>query len=330
MPRSSRPDIRIGISGWTYTPWRDTFYPPGLPHRLELAYAARRQNSIEINGSFYSLQRPSSYRAWYDATPEDFVFSVKGGRFITHMKRLRDVEQPLANFFASGLLELREKLGPILWQFPPNFQFDAERFEAFFKLLPRDTKAAAKLAKGHAPKMKGRVSTKTDVERELRYAVEIRHDSFRTPQFIDLLRRHRIALCVADTAGLWPYLEDITVDFVYLRLHGEQEIYASGYTDNALDRWAARLRLWGSGKEPADGPHASPKPAIKRRQRDVYVYFDNDIKVHAPFDALHLAERLGVNWAAEHQAELPQSLPSRKKQKRPGKPRERRNPWQQL
>jgi len=206
MPRSRRADIRIGISGWTYTPWRGTFYPEGLAHRLELNYAATRLNSIEINGSFYSLQRPSSYRAWYDATPDNFVFSIKGGRFITHMRRLRDVEEPLANFFASGILELGEKLGPILWQFPPNFRFDPEKFDAFLKLLPRDTTTAAKLARRHTSIMKGRASTRTDADRALRYAVEIRHDSFRTPEFIDLLRRHHIALCVADTAG-WPAIQ---------------------------------------------------------------------------------------------------------------------------
>lgn len=322
------PEFRIGISGWTYTPWRGAFYPDGLPHRLELSYAAHKLNSIEINGSFYSLQRPSSYRAWYESTPDDFIFSVKGGRYITHLRRLREVEIPLANFLGSGLLELREKLGPILWQFPPNFQFDEEKFETFFKLLPRDTRAAAKLAKRHAPSMKGKVSTTTDAERELRFAVEIRHDSFRTPAFIDLLRRHRIALCIADTAGLWPYLEDVTADFVYVRLHGEQEIYSSGYTDDALDRWAARLRLWTSGKEPTDGPHASLKAAPKRKQRDAYVYFDNDIKVHAPHDALHLADRLGLQWAKAHAEQLPLAKPVRKNVKRPVKPRARRSPWQ--
>src|SRR3954468_17494708 len=182
---------RIGISGWSYAPWRKVFYPPGLPHRAELNYAATRLNSIEINGSFYSLQRPSSYRAWYDATPDGFVFSVKGGRYITHMRRLREVEEPLANFFASGILELRDKLGPILWQFPPNFIFNAEKLETFFKLLPRDTMAASKMAQRHTSIMKGRASTRADGDRELRYAIEIRHESFRVPEFIDLLRKYQ-------------------------------------------------------------------------------------------------------------------------------------------
>src|SRR5215213_7942378 len=141
--------IRIGISGWNYKPWRGVFYPKGLVQRRELEYASRQLNSIEINGSFYSLQRPSSYETWYGATPDDFVFSVKGGRFITHMKKLKDIEKPLANFFASGLLKLKEKLGPILWQFPPGFAFNEQRFSDFFELLPRTTKDAAKLAKKH-------------------------------------------------------------------------------------------------------------------------------------------------------------------------------------
>jgi len=304
MPRS-RSDIRIGISGWTYTPWCGTFYPKGLPHRSELPYAANTLNSIEINGSFYSLQRPSSYRAWYDATPNGFVFSLKGGQFITHMRRLRDVRIPLANFFASGILELREKLGPILWQFPQNFQLDLERFDEFFKLLPRDTRAASALADEHQLKSKERASTRTDKNRPMRYAIEVRHPSFKSPEFIALLRRHRIALVVADTAGEWPYLEDVTGDFMYLRLHGEQEIYASGYTPEALDRWAKRIRLWMNGKEPTDGPRASAKAAPKRAHRDVFVYFDNDKKVRAPSDALELSKRLNVTWRADHEDELP-------------------------
>ncbi len=298
-------DLRIGISGWTYTPWRKTFYPDGLAQRFELAYASTRLNSIEINGSFYSLQRPTSYRAWYDATPEGFVFSVKGGRYITHLRRLRDVQDPLANFFASGILELKEKLGPILWQFPPNFKFDAEKFETFFNMLPTDTQAASALAKRHTGMVKGRASSRIDEVRPVRHAIEIRHPSFRSPQFIDLLRRYNLSLVVADTAGLWPYLEDVTADFVYIRLHGEQEIYASGYTHDALDRWGKRIELWRQGKEPADGPKASPKAARKRATRDVFVYFDNDKKVHAPYDAMKLAGQLGITWTADHEKDTP-------------------------
>jgi uncharacterized protein YecE (DUF72 family) len=193
---------RIGISGWTYGPWRGTFYPAKLPHKRELAYASRQVNSIEINGSFYSLQRPSSYQTWYEQTPDDFVFSVKGGRFITHMKKLKDVRTPLANFLASGVLCLKEKLGPILWQFPPGFAFNEERFEEFFEMLPRDTQSAAKLAREHDARLEGRAWTKADANRPMRHCVEIRHDTFKDERFIRLLRKHDIALVFADTAGV--------------------------------------------------------------------------------------------------------------------------------
>ena len=292
-------ELRIGISGWRYAPWRGTFYPPKLAQRRELEYAANQLNSIEINGSFYSLQRPSSYREWYAQTPADFVFAVKGGRFITHMKRLRDVETPLANFFASGVLALREKLGPILWQFPPSFAFDVERFETFFRMLPRDTAAAAALAKRHNAKVRGRALTKTDKKRRVRHAIEIRHDSFKTPRFIQLLRKYNIALVFADTAGRWPYMEDITADFIYCRLHGDEELYVSGYTDAALKTWADRIRTWQAGKEKPDGHRVSDRRAKKRARRDVYVYFDNDVKVRAPFDAMNLMRRLNPDDGAE-------------------------------
>jgi len=287
-------DARIGISGWRYGPWRGTFYPKGLAQRRELEFASRQVNSVEINGSFYSLQRPSNYREWHAQTPDDFVFSVKGGRFITHMLKLKNVERPLANFFASGVLCLKEKLGPVLWQFPPQMTFMPERFEAFFKLLPRDTEAAAELAKGHDERLKGRSWTKADAKRPIRYAVEIRHASFETKEFIDLLRKQNVAFCFADTAGRWPYAEDLTSDFVYARLHGDEELYVSGYSDTALDWWAARMKAWREGREPPDARHLTDKPAKKAKARDVYAYFDNDVKVRAPFDAMNLAKRLGL------------------------------------
>jgi uncharacterized protein YecE (DUF72 family) len=227
-------DIRIGISGWRYPPWRGPFYPPRWPQARELEYASRRVGSVEINGSFYSLQHPNSYRAWRDATPDDFVFAVKGGRFITHMKRLADVERPLANFFASGVLRLGPKLGPILWQLPPSFRFDPERLTAFFRLLPHDTEAAAALARRHDRRVTGRAWMRTEARRPLRHALEVRHESFVDPRFVELLRRWRIALVVADTAGTWPAMEDVTADFVYVRLHGDAELYVSGDTDVAL------------------------------------------------------------------------------------------------
>jgi uncharacterized protein YecE (DUF72 family) len=285
------PEFRIGISGWRYAPWRKVFYPEDLTQKRELEYASRQLNSIEINGSFYSLQTPKSYRQWFDATPEDFVFSLKGGRYITHMRRLRDIEEPLANFFASGVLALEHKLGPILWQFPPNFSLDLERFEHFFNLLPRTTQQAAELAKGHGKWLKkSRVHAKTDEDRPLRHAIEFRHPSFLVPEFVKLCKKHKVALVFADSAGHFPYTEDITADFLYLRLHGDKELYASGYTNSALEWWAKRLLLWTSGKEPPDAKRLLP-PARKRK-RDAYIYFDNDIKVHAPFDAKKLAGML--------------------------------------
>jgi uncharacterized protein YecE (DUF72 family) len=284
-------DLHIGISGWTYSGWRAVFYPKKLAHRLELQFASHAFNSIEINGSFYSLQRPSSYQRWYADTPPGFVFSVKGARFITHMKKLRDVEAPLANFLASGVLALREKLGPILWQFPPNFGWNEERFVRFFELLPRDTREAAKLAKHHDDKLKAEPWTKAGPNLPLQHAVEIRHPSFMVPGFFALLRRHNIAFVVADTAGKWPYSEDITADFVYCRLHGAEQLYVSGYSDKELDWWANRIEHWRKGKQPKDATLVSNRKA-PAGGRDVYVYFDNDAKVHAPFNAKTLAGKL--------------------------------------
>lgn len=280
----------IGISGWRYVPWRGKFYPPGLAQHRELEYASRQLPTIEINGSFYSLQRPESYAAWYAATPPGFVFAVKGNRFLTHMLRLRDVEGPMANVLASGVFELREKLGPFLWQFPPNFPFEPERFERFLSLLPQDTDAALALARRYESRMEGRVSLDAGPRRPMRHAVEIRHESFIDPAFIAMLRRHNVALVVADTAGRWPQYEDVTADFVYVRLHGDKELYASGYDDEATERWAARIRAWRDGGQPAEARLISSEAPPKLAARDVYCYFDNDIKVHAPYDALRLIE----------------------------------------
>ncbi|HEX2079916.1 MAG TPA: DUF72 domain-containing protein, partial [Longimicrobium sp.] len=248
--------------------------------------------SIEINGSFYSLQQPSSYQAWYEATPEDFVFSVKAGRFITHMKKLKDVETALANFLASGVLRLADRLGPILWQFPERMPFDEERFARFLELLPRTHERAAELAHGHDDRLLGRAWTDAEHQGPIRHAFEIRHPGFLSEGFISLLRAHDAALVFADTAGRWPYAEDLTADFVYVRLHGAEQLYASGYTDPQLDWWAARIREWRMGCAPGDATCVVPPVPDRQGGRDVYVYFDNDAKVHAPFDAIRLAERL--------------------------------------
>jgi uncharacterized protein YecE (DUF72 family) len=269
------------------------FYPPGLPQRRELEYASRQLRSVEINGSFYSLQRPESYARWAAETPDDFLFSVKGPRFVTHMKKLAGVDAPLANFFASGVLALGAKLGPVLWQLPPTLGYDAERLARFFALLPRTTGAAAELAARHDERMEGRALTVTAVDRPLRHALEVRHASYERPEFVELLRAHDVALVVADTAGKWPALHDVSSDFVYVRLHGAEELYVSGYDPPAVATWAARIRTWAAGGTPTDGrvlgPPAPPQP------RDVVVYFDNDVKVRAPYDAIGLAARLGIS-----------------------------------
>jgi uncharacterized protein YecE (DUF72 family) len=270
--------VRIGISGWTYPRWRGTFYPKGLPQRQELRYAAERMNSVEINGSFYSLQRRSSFEAWAASVPEDFVFAVKGGRFITHMKKLSGIETPLANFLASGVLALDQKLGPILWQLPPNLGFNADRMDAFFAQLPRSAGTAAEVAAHHDQRVPDdRALTKAVHPRyRLRHAIEPRHESFRTPEFYRLLRRYKMALVISDNPGKWPIFTEITTDLMYLRLHGHDQLYVSGYSEHELDEWSAKIRSW------------------TERGCDVYVYFDNDAKVHAPFDAMSLMVRLGV------------------------------------
>ncbi|WP_309084192.1 DUF72 domain-containing protein [Chelativorans sp.] len=314
---SSAGTIRIGISGWTYKPWRGVFYPGGLPHKRELAYAAEHFRSVEINGTFYGLQRPECFARWREETPEGFVFAIKGSRYITHMKKLVDVRTPLANFLASGPLRLGPKLGPILWQFPPQMKFDAARFEAFFKLLPRNTQEGAALARQHDERLDGRDWTEADARRPMRHAVEIRHESFCTAEFIELLRRYEIALVCADTPE-WPLLMDLTADFVYCRLHGSEQLYSSGYDDAALDRWAERVRTWANGGEPDDAQRVLEPTKPRAAGRDVYVYFDNDAKVHAPFNAASLALRLGIGEALHREDQ--ERAPTRRRVRQPPHP----------
>jgi uncharacterized protein YecE (DUF72 family) len=270
--------IRVGISGWRYAPWRGVWYPEGLPQRRELEFCGLHFPTLEINGSFYSLQRPEYYERWYRETPPDLVFALKGSRYITHMLKLKNIERPLANFFASGIFNLRDKLGPMLWQFPPMFAYDRGRLERFFSLLPRNAAVALALARRRDARMTGRSRLSIDANRPLRHALEIRHPSFMNAEFISLLKQHGIGLVVADTAGKWPKMFHVTSDFVYVRLHGDVKIYSSGYSERALASWARRVRAW------------------DREGRDVYVYFDNDVKVKAPFDALNLMRKLGLRW----------------------------------
>ncbi len=285
-------EIRIGISGWAYAPWRGSFYPKGLRQKQELAYASSLFPSIEINGTFYGLQTPEAFHRWAEETPGGFTFAVKAPRFITHIRRLREPAAPLANFMASGILRLGPKLGPILWQFPPNFRFDAEKLEAFLALLPHDTEAAAACAKRHDNKLKARAFARIDSNRPVRHAIEIRHESFRDKAFIELLRKYDVALVCADTVE-WPRLMDLTSDFVYCRLHGSQELYRSGYGDKALDDWAARVDAWSQGKPMRDGCFIGSK-RVKPMKRDVYLYFDNTDKLRAPRDAQALMKKLGL------------------------------------
>ncbi|WP_083260050.1 DUF72 domain-containing protein [Cellulosimicrobium cellulans] len=268
------PTVRIGLSGWRYTDWRGRFYPPGLPQRRELEHVASVFPSVELNGSFYSLQRPSSFVAWREQTPGGFTFAVKGPRFITHMKRLRDVRTPLANFLASGVLALGDRLGPVLWQLPARTTFDARTLHDFLRLLPRTTADAARLAHEHDDRLRAPAWTDVDADRPLVHVLEPRHASFADDAALDLLREHGVAFAVSDGAGQWPLVEAVTHRLVYVRLHGDEALYTSAYRPHVLDAWADRVRRWH-----ADG-------------HDVEVYLDNDTHANAPADARALMARL--------------------------------------
>jgi uncharacterized protein YecE (DUF72 family) len=229
--------IRVGIGGWVFPPWRGVFYPPGLAQARELAHASRQVTSIEVNGTFYGAQKPTSFRKWYAETPEDFVFSVKGPRYATHRRELGEAGSSVERFFASGVLELREKLGPILWQFPPTTKFDEQNFAAFLELLP------------------GRIDG-----RAIRHVVEVRHPSFAAPAFIDLLRRKGVALAFVDDKDR-PAIQDLTADFVYARLRRSQAGEPTGYPPAALDAWLQRFRAWAEGREPSDAARHHPDRA---------------------------------------------------------------------
>lgn len=277
--RSASPSsrIRVGTSGWRYGSWRGDFYPDGLVQRAELAYIGEHFSTVELNGSFYSLQRPKSYLRWRDAVPDHFTFAVKGSRYISHMLRLRDTTTALANFFASGVLALGPTLGPILWQLPERQEFDPDVLDAFLAGLPRSTAEAKALGSRHDARMRDRTWLEDVADRPLRYALEPRSATFDDPRLAEILNRHGVALTVADTAGRWPRFEPGDTDLVYVRLHGASELYASGYTAQELQDWAERCARWAS--------HGAG--------RDVFVYFDNDARGHAPHDALALARLVG-------------------------------------
>jgi len=290
--------IRIGISGWSYPGWRGEFYPATLRIRDELQFASRRFPTIEINGTFYRLPRSESFLRWRRETPTGFRFAVKGSRYITHNRKLGGVRPSLARFFASGVLELGEKLGPILWQLPPTLRFDAERGDEFFRLLPHTVAEATRLTSDHSgPGNTLRTAvpdTARHAHRRIRHAIEPRHESFFDEAFARLCRRHGVAIVFSSSAD-WPGTEEVTAGFVYLRLHGSRETWASRYSDDELDALARRIRAWSRGVQPVDAHRFTDRKPPHRKSRDVYVYFDNDAKVNAPADAVRLAKRLGLH-----------------------------------
>lgn len=280
--------VRIGVSGWSYSEWRGEFYPEDLPKDEELSYAAEEFDTIEVNGTFYALTDPHTCRRWREAAPANFRYAVKGSRFITHSRRLRGAEAALANFFASGVLELGEKLGPILWQLPPDLEFDADLIDRFLEVLPYETSAAVALAGEHDDRVE-EVSYGDGENHRLRHVLEFRHESFLQAETVRIARRHGTALCSSHSTE-WPYTEEITAGFVYLRMHGPEELYASPYKDGALERWAERINAWHRGDEPHNASRITDLESPPRKERDVYVYFDNTARAHAPRDARRLRE----------------------------------------
>ncbi len=287
-------EMRIGVSGWNYDHWRNgRFYPQNLPRTRELEYITRQFNSAEINGSFYSLLSPGTYEKYRNSAPEGFLYAVKGSRFITHSKKLKDVKTPLANFLASGVLRLEDKLGPFLWQFP-QMEWPIERVDAFLDLLPADAQAAGRLAKQHDERVTGRASMAVHENQPIRHVLEFRHSHFLTEEVVRLCRERGVALAISDSGGAWTLTEEVTADFIYLRLHGSPQVYASSYDDAQLRYWAQRIQAWADGDEPGDARRITELNPPRRGNRDVYVYFDNDQHAHAPDNALQLMELLGV------------------------------------
>ncbi len=278
---------RIGLSGWSYEKWRGDFYPEDLPRDQDLRFASERFSTLEINASFYSLRSPDTYRRWYGDTPRDFVFAVKGSRYITHSKKLKDPRGPLANFLASGVLALGEKLGPILWQLQASFTPSHERLHDFLDLLPHDHEEAAALARDHDERVE---EPFLEVERNhrLRHVVELRSPDAFDPETVRVVRDTGTSLAVSDAAD-FERVEELTSGFVYVRLHGSRETYVSRYTGRELEEWAEKIRVWREGGQPDDARRITERKPPERKGRDVYVYFDNDAEGHAPRDAARLA-----------------------------------------
>ena len=268
--------VVVGMAGWVYPEWRGGFYPAGTLQKSELEYASTHVTSIELNGSFYSLQAPKSWASWRDRTPDRFVFSVKAPRYITSVKQLVGVAEPLADFFASGILSLGAKLGAILWQLPPHVIFDAAVLDAFLVQLPRTTTEAVELAKKRTARMTGKEFIETDAERPVRHALEVRHESFAAPEALALLEKHAVAIVFGDSGGRYPVIDEDTAGFRYCRLHADVDLYPGGfYSPAAIERWATTIEGWAAAG------------------KDCYIYFTNDTKTRAPIDAMSLIERLG-------------------------------------
>ena len=260
--------IRCGIGGWVYEPWRETFYPDGLPKTKELAYAAERLRAIEVNATYYGSQKPATFAKWAASVPDGFVFSLKGSRFVTNRKVLAEAEESMAKFIGQGISELGDRLGPILWQFAPTKKFEPDDFEAFLALLPASVDGIA-----------------------LKHAVEIRNDSFDAPEFIELARRHRVPVVYAHHAT-YPELADVTGDFVYARLQRGKDDNPTCYSEDALDDWAKRLKVWAGGGQPDDLPLAAPESKPEKKPRDVFAYFITEGKSRAPHGAMALQQRV--------------------------------------
>lgn len=271
MPKKAKPTIRVGVGGWTYEPWRGTFYPDGLAQKRELEYASRKMTSIEVNGTYYGSQKPESFARWHDETPDDFVFALKGPRFTTNRRVLAEAGESIERFFASGVTELKNKLGPINWQFMATKKFDPVDFEAFLRLLPESIDG-----------------------RPIRHAVEVRHDSFKSPDFVALARKYRVAIVMAAGAD-FPQIADLTAPFVYARLMGSSETEPAGYSNAALDKWTGNVHLWARGEIPDGLQTVSESPAEAGRAipRDVFIYLISGCKSRNPAAAMALIERLG-------------------------------------
>lgn len=260
--------IRAGIGGWTFAPWEGTFYPDDLPKKRQLEYASLQIPTIEVNGTYYGSQKPATYAKWGGETPEDFVFSLKGNRFVTNRKVLAEATESLERFIGSGITEIGGRLGPLVWQFAPTKKFDPEDFEGFLKLLPGERDGI-----------------------RLRHVLEVRHDTFVTPEFPALVRKYGAAICYAHH-NTYPEMADITADFVYARLQRGKDEIPTAYSESELDTWAERAKLWAAGDQPDDLPLADPGFKPEQKPRDVFVYFIHEGKIRAPQAAQALMQRV--------------------------------------